>query len=122
MKERNMKIRTIFISIVLFLSASIMLVSYGNQKVERREKIEFEDEINIIKNSEVHSVHVLKVIDKFGGLDVPKEKSFDNPVDMTISKKGLIYVLDSKDNNIKVFREVSQETHFIYKFKLPDSF
>jgi len=76
-------------------------------KAEWKEKIEFEDEINIIKNPEVHSVYVLKVFDKFGGLDVPKEQSFDNPVDIAISKRGLIYVLDSKDNNIKVFREDS---------------
>ena len=100
-----MKSKTKIISITLFFSAFIMLFSFGGQRAEWKEKIEFEDEINIIKNPEVHSVHVLKVFDKFGGLDVPKEQSFDNPVDIATSKEGLIYILDSKDNNIKVFRE-----------------
>ncbi len=48
-------------------------------------------------------VHRLKLLDRFGGLDVPLEQSFDNPVDITVSKEGDIYVLDSNDNNIKIF-------------------
>jgi hypothetical protein len=48
-------------------------------------------------------VHHLKLLDRFGGLDVPLEQPFNNPVDITISKEGDIYVLDSNDNNIKVF-------------------
>jgi len=90
-----MKSKTKIISITLFFSAFIMLFSFGGQRAEWKEKIDFEDEINIIKNPEVHSVHVLKVFDKFGGLDVPKEQSFDNPVDIATSKEGLIYILDS---------------------------
>jgi len=51
------------------------------------------------------NIYYLKVLDKFGGLDVPEEQMFSLPIDLALSKEGLIYVLDSKDNNIKVFQE-----------------
>jgi len=49
-------------------------------------------------------VHQLNVMNKFGGLDVPVEQSFDNPVDIDVSEDGNIYILDSNDNNIKIFQ------------------
>jgi WD40 repeat protein len=36
-------------------------------------------------------------------LDVPEEQIFDVPVDLAVGPEGRIYVLDSRDNNIKVF-------------------
>jgi DNA-binding beta-propeller fold protein YncE len=37
-------------------------------------------------------------------MDVPEEQIFSNPVDIAISPEGQIYILDSKDNNIKIFQ------------------
>ena len=47
----------------------------------------------------------LNLQEKFGGLDVPSEQILANPCDMVISSEGLIYILDSKDNDIKVFEK-----------------
>ena len=47
----------------------------------------------------------LKLIGKFGGLDVPSEQILANPCDIAISTEGFIYVLDSEDNNFKVFKK-----------------
>ena len=33
----------------------------------------------------------IKILDKFGGLDVPKEQFFDNPVDIVVSEERLFY-------------------------------
>lgn len=47
----------------------------------------------------------LILLNKFAGLDVPSEQILANPCDLAISSEGFIYVLDSKDNNIKVFKK-----------------
>jgi DNA-binding beta-propeller fold protein YncE len=47
----------------------------------------------------------LNLLNKFGGLDVPSEQILANPCDIAISSKGFIYVLDSEDNNLKVFEK-----------------
>lgn len=47
----------------------------------------------------------LELLDKFGGLDVPSEQILANPVDIAISDEGLIYILDSEDNDIKIFKQ-----------------
>ncbi len=45
-----MKNKTKIVSIVLFLSAFIMVISFGGQKAEWKGKIEYEDGIKVIKN------------------------------------------------------------------------
>ncbi|GAH88654.1 unnamed protein product, partial [marine sediment metagenome] len=46
----------------------------------------------------------LNVLNKFGGLDVPSEQILANPCDIAISSEGFIYILDSEDNNLKMFK------------------
>lgn len=47
----------------------------------------------------------LILLGKFGGLDVPREQILANPCDLAVSSEGFIYVLDSRDSNIKVFKK-----------------
>jgi hypothetical protein len=47
----------------------------------------------------------LTVLAKFGGLEVSEEQLFDRPIDISAGRAGRIYVLDSKGNNIKIFKE-----------------
>ncbi|MGD8536695.1 MAG: NHL repeat-containing protein [Candidatus Aminicenantes bacterium] len=66
--------------------------------------MESESEIKLLMKQKGTPVFSLKLLEKFGGLDVPVEQFFDTPVDLSIDKDGQIYVLDSKDHNIKVFK------------------
>jgi len=50
-------------------------------------------------------VNYLKLLDKFGGMEVPSEQILANPCDLIISPEGFIYILDSQDNNIKMFKK-----------------
>ena len=47
----------------------------------------------------------LKLLGKFGGMDVHEQQFLNNPVDIAVSKEGEIYILDSRDNDIKVFKK-----------------
>ncbi len=40
---------------------------------------------------------------RFGGLDLPAEQMFAAPTDLAVGSKDRVYVLDSRDSNIKVF-------------------
>jgi WD40 repeat protein len=42
---------------------------------------------------------------RFAGLDVPEQQIFDSPIDLAAGPDGRIYVLDSRDSNIKLFTE-----------------
>jgi hypothetical protein len=78
--------------------------SEENQKIEKQGRMESESEIKLLMKQKGTPVFSLKLLEKFGGLDVPVEQFFDTPVDLSIDKDGQIYVLDSKDHNIKVFK------------------
>jgi WD40 repeat protein len=97
--------------LMILLTASFILFffviihSEENQKIERQGKIESESKTKFFMKQRSTPVFSLKLLEKFGGLDVPVEQFFDTPVDLSVDKDGQIYVLDSKDNNIKVFKE-----------------
>jgi len=100
-----MKAKSKAVSVVLFLSVFILVISSGEQEVERKKNIKHENEVRVIKNSKEFSIQRLKLLSKFGGMNVAENQIFNNPVDIAVCKKGRIYILDSKDNNIKIFRE-----------------
>lgn len=57
-----------------------------------------------IADQETFGKH-LNLLDKFGGMEVPSEQILANPCDLAISPEGFIYILDSQDNNIKMFKK-----------------
>lgn len=95
---------------LFYLSISIFLLfvsskSKEEQKSEWKPKKDKESIIKIIKNRNGPIIHQLKVMRKFGGIDVPEEQFLNIPVDITISEEGQIYILDSGDNNIKIYQK-----------------
>lgn len=59
----------------------------------------------LAKTKENQNIYYLKVLDKFGGLHVPEKQMLNLPIDIALSKEGQIYILDSRDHNIKVFQK-----------------
>lgn len=55
----------------------------------------------------------IKLVVQFGGMDVPEEQIFNNPNDLAVSQEGSLYILDSKDHNIKVFNRKGKFIHCI---------
>lgn len=101
-----MKIRTIFISIVLFLSASIILVSYGNQKVEWKGKIEVEDGVKVIKNPDKPFFGELIFYleeDLIIGNEEYENYMFYQARDVKVDSQGNIYVLDAGNHRVQKF-------------------
>jgi len=88
---------------ILFFFAIIH--SEEKQKSKQQGKIESESKTNFLMKQRGIPVVNLKLLEKFGGLDVPVDQFFDTPVDLSVDNDGKIYVLDSRDNNIKVFKE-----------------
>lgn len=101
MKRLLMKLLTA--SFILFFF--MIIHSEEKQKSDEQDKIESEFKIKFSVKQRGIPVFNLKLLEKFGGLDVPAEQYFDTPVDLSVDKDGKIYVLDSRDNNIKVFKE-----------------
>jgi len=101
-----MKTRTIFISIVLFLSASILLVSYGNQKAEWKGRIEVEDGVKVIKNPDKplfgELIFDLKE-DLIIGSEEDKNYMFYQARDIKVDSQGNIYVLDAGNHRVQKF-------------------
>ncbi len=101
-----MKTGTIFISIILFLSASIMLVSYGQQKAEWKGKIEVEDGIKVIKNPDgpVFGELIFDLEeDLIIGSEEDKNYMFYQARDIKVDSQGNIYVLDSGNHRVQKF-------------------
>lgn len=95
------------VSIVLFLSTFIMLVSCGGQKAEWKGTIEEEDGVTVIKNPKEpmydESVFVLEDDLTIRGDEEKEEQMFQDIRTFDVNDNGDIYILDEKAANIKVF-------------------
>jgi len=102
-----MKLKTIVISIVLFLSVFVMLVSCKNQKTEWTGKIEEVNGVTVVKNPEepIYDENVFGLDEELtiGEEDKDSEPLFIDVSSVRVDYEENIYVLDSKACQIKVF-------------------
>ena len=102
-----MKNKTKVISIVLFLSALIILVSCGKQKAEWKGTIEEVDGVIVVKNPK-EPLYGEDVLGLENELTLGETREGEEPVFISISgiqvdDKENIYVLDGKVRQVKVF-------------------
>lgn len=102
-----MKIRTIVISTVLFVSVFMMLVSYGNQKAEWKGKIKKENGVTVIKNPKkpLYGDEVFSIEEdlRIGEVEGDENYIFSQIRHIAVDHDENIYVADSKETHIKVF-------------------
>jgi len=102
-----MKNRAKILSIVLFLSTSIMLVSFGGQKAEWKGKIEKENGVIIVKNPKtpMYEEDVFNMEEELsiGEAKGREDYMFSMIVSIDVDNEGNTYVLDIKERHIKVF-------------------
>jgi hypothetical protein len=107
-KEGKMKNKAKIFSIVLFLSASIMLFSSGGQKTEWKGTIEKkEDGAIVVKNPKepMYGENVFNMEEELsiGEPEGREDYMFSLIVSIDVDDEGNIYVLDIKERHIKVF-------------------
>ena len=102
-----MKIKVKNLSIVLFLSISVLCISFSGQKTEWKGKIEKRDGITAIKNPKEPmydgDVFGLEEELSIGEAEGRKDYMFSLIASIDVDSKGNIYVLDIKETHIKVF-------------------
>jgi len=104
--------KTMVVSIVLFLSVFMILVSCQKQNVEWKGTIEEADGVTIVKNpkeglwdsKEKANVTIIKER-QIGELDGPEEFLFVNISDVAVNSKGDIYVADRRLNEVRKFNK-----------------
>jgi hypothetical protein len=108
----NMTKKTREVSIVLFLSVIVIFVSCGKQEAEWKGKIEVVNGVTIVRNPKQGlwdskgkaNVTIIKER-QIGELDGPEEFLFGFISDVTVNRKGDIYVADRKLNEIRKFNK-----------------
>ena len=102
-----MKTKTKVLSIVLFLSVSIMLVSCKKPKAEWKGTIEEVNGVTVVKNPKepiyVEDVFSLEEELSIGEAEGREEYMFSQARSIAVDEKGRIYVLDSRDAHVRVF-------------------
>ncbi|MDH5468479.1 MAG: 6-bladed beta-propeller [Candidatus Aminicenantes bacterium] len=103
-----MKFTVKYLSIVLFLSISVLCISFGGQKAEWKGKIEVEDGVKVIKNPKepMYGEDVFGLEEELS-IETKEisqtEETFQKIVSLAIDDKGNIFILDKKAGNIKIF-------------------
>ncbi|MFX1534095.1 MAG: 6-bladed beta-propeller [Promethearchaeota archaeon] len=102
-----MKITVKYLSIVFFLSISVLCISFGQQKAEWKGKIEKRDGITVIKNPKepIYGEDVFGLEEEItiGEAEGRKDYMFSMIVSIDVDDEGNVYVLDIKERHIKVF-------------------
>jgi len=98
---------TKIISIIIFLSVSIMLVSFGGQKAKWKGKIDEDNGIIIVKNPKKpmygEDVFSLEEELSIGEAEGGEEYMFSQIRGIAVDDEERIYVADRKESHIKVF-------------------
>jgi len=112
-----MKSKTKVISIVLFLSVFIMLISCQKQNSEWKGKIEEEDGVIVVKNPKepMYSEDVCSIKEELsiGEADGREEYMFSQIIDVGIDDEENIYILDFLEAHIKVFNKSGEHLRTI---------
>lgn len=110
-----MKNKAKVVSIILFLSAFIMLVSFGEQKTEWKGTIEELNGITFIKNPENpisnNAGREMKLTEVLRITDVGDEYYFENPQDIKVAPDGSIFV-----NEKAQFLQFSKDGKFLHNY------
>ena len=101
-----MKFTVKYLSIVLFLSISVLCISFGGQKAEWKGKIEIENGVKIIQNPGYPLYGEIKLEleeDLSIGNENDENYLFYRARDIQVDLEGNIYVLDSGNHRLQVF-------------------
>jgi len=102
-----MKSKTKIISIVIFLSIFMMLVSCGKQKTERQVTIEEMDGVMVVKNpgEPIYGEFTFGLIENLsiGGNPYDDNHYFPKRVSLTVDEQGNIYVLDTGNFRVQKY-------------------
>lgn len=102
-----MKTRIMFITVVLFFAASILLVSYAQQKAKWKGTMEEQDGVTVVKNPKkpIYGKDVFRLKEDLTieNVEGDEEFMFQNITHIIVDEDENIYVSDSKAAQIRVF-------------------
>jgi len=102
-----MKNKIKVLSIVLFLSIFMMLISCGKQETEWKGIIEEENGVIVVKNPKepIYGEDVFFIEEElsFGDDEVDEDYMFSDVSHITVDNDGRIYVLDRRESHVKLF-------------------
>jgi hypothetical protein len=115
-----MKNRSKVILIILFLSAFIMLISFGGQKAEWKGTIKEENGVTVVKNPKkpMYSEDVFNLEEELalGGADDREEYMFSRIRSVAVSEDERIFILDNREAHVKVF---DKDGHYLMTIGSP---
>jgi len=106
-----------FISIILFFSVFIALVSLGGQKTEWKGKIEVENGVKVVKNPKKpiygEDIFIIEEELSFGDDEEDEDYMFSEVSHITVDNDGRIYVLDRRESHVKLFDQEGKHVRTI---------